>query len=45
MSIDRDTAARLCITASTVDNTLYDAFGQRPIAQLFTPLSQPSTDA
>jgi multidrug efflux pump subunit AcrB len=28
------------ITAATIDNTLYDAFGQRPIAQLFTPLSQ-----
>jgi hydrophobe/amphiphile efflux-1 (HAE1) family protein len=40
LSIDRDTAARLGITASTIDNTLYDAFGQRPIAQLFTPLSQ-----
>ena len=40
LSIDRDTAARLGITAATIDNTLYDAFGQRPIAQLFTPLSQ-----
>lgn len=45
MSIDRDTAARLGIKASTIDSTLYDAFGQRPIAQLFTPLGQPSTDA
>jgi HAE1 family hydrophobic/amphiphilic exporter-1 len=40
LSIDRDTAARLGITAATIDNTLYDAFGQRPIAQLFTSLSQ-----
>jgi hydrophobe/amphiphile efflux-1 (HAE1) family protein len=40
LSIDRDAASRLGITASTIDSTLYDAFGQRPIAQLFTPLSQ-----
>jgi hydrophobe/amphiphile efflux-1 (HAE1) family protein len=40
LSIDRDAASRLGITASTIDNTLYDAFGQRPIAQLFTRLSQ-----
>jgi multidrug efflux pump subunit AcrB len=39
LSIDRDAASRLGITASTIDNTLY-AFGQRPIAQLFTRLSQ-----
>ena len=40
LSIDRDAASRLGITASTIDNTLYDAFGQRPIAQLYTSLSQ-----
>jgi hydrophobe/amphiphile efflux-1 (HAE1) family protein len=40
LSINRDVASRLGITASTIDNTLYDAFGQRPIAQLFTSLSQ-----
>jgi hydrophobe/amphiphile efflux-1 (HAE1) family protein len=40
LSINRDAASRLGITAATIDNTLYDAFGQRPIAQLFTPLSQ-----
>ena len=40
LSINRDAASRLGITASTIDNTLYDAFGQRFIAQLFTPLSQ-----
>ncbi len=40
LSINRDAASRLGITASTIDNTLYDAFGQRPIAQLFTSLSQ-----
>jgi multidrug efflux pump subunit AcrB len=40
LSINRDVASRLGITASAIDNTLYDAFGQRFIAQLFTPLSQ-----
>jgi hydrophobe/amphiphile efflux-1 (HAE1) family protein len=40
LSINRDVASRLGITASAIDNTLYDAFGQRPIAQLFTSLSQ-----
>jgi len=40
LSIDRDAASRLGITASTIDNTLYDAFGQRPIAQVYTRLSQ-----
>jgi hydrophobe/amphiphile efflux-1 (HAE1) family protein len=40
LSINRDAASRLGITAATIDNTLYDAFGQRPIARLFTPLSQ-----
>jgi hydrophobe/amphiphile efflux-1 (HAE1) family protein len=40
LSIDRDVASRLGITASSIDNVLYDAFGQRPIAQLFTSLNQ-----
>jgi hypothetical protein len=40
LSIDRDAASRLGITASAIDITLYDAFGQRPIAQLYTSLSQ-----
>ena len=38
--IDRDTASRLGITASTIDNTLYDAFGQRQISTMFTQLNQ-----
>ena len=40
LSIDRDAASRLGVTAAAIDNTLYDAFGQRPIAQLYTSLSQ-----
>jgi multidrug efflux pump subunit AcrB len=40
LSINRDVASRLGISAATIDDTLYDAFGQRPIAQLFTSLSQ-----
>jgi HAE1 family hydrophobic/amphiphilic exporter-1 len=38
--IDRDTAARLGISPQLIDDTLYDAFGQRPIAQYFTQLNQ-----
>jgi len=38
--IDRVTASRLGITASQIDNTLYDAFGQRQITTLFTQLNQ-----
>ena len=40
LAIDRDTAARFGITASQIDAVLYDAFGQRQIAQLFTSLNQ-----
>ena len=38
--IDRDTASRLGVSASAVDNTLYDAFGQRLISIMFTQLNQ-----
>ncbi|HWW79829.1 MAG TPA: efflux RND transporter permease subunit [Steroidobacteraceae bacterium] len=38
--IDRDTASRLGITAQAIDDALYDAFGQRQIATLFTQLNQ-----
>jgi multidrug efflux pump len=38
--IDRVTASRLGISASQIDNTLYDAFGQRQINTLFTQLNQ-----
>jgi multidrug efflux pump len=38
--IDRDTASRLGITPQMIDDTLYDAFGQRQISTLFTQLNQ-----
>jgi len=40
VNIDRDTAARLGITPSTIDNTLYYAFGQAIISTIFTQASQ-----
>ena len=40
LSINRDSASRLGITAAHIDDVLYDAFGQRPIAQLYTSLNQ-----
>ena len=38
--IDRPTAARLGIAASQIDNTLYDAFGQRQVSVIYTPRNQ-----
>jgi multidrug efflux pump len=38
--IDRDNAARLGVAMADVDNTLYDAFGQRQISTIFTQLNQ-----
>jgi multidrug efflux pump len=38
--IDRDTASRLGLTAQLIDDTLYDAFGQRQVAITYTPLNQ-----
>ncbi|MHB8301341.1 MAG: multidrug efflux RND transporter permease subunit [Acidobacteriaceae bacterium] len=38
--IDRDTASRLGIDPSDIDNTLYDAFGQRQVSTIFTQLNQ-----
>ncbi len=40
MFIDRATASRFGITPATIDNTLYDAFGQRQINTLYTQLNQ-----
>ncbi len=37
---DRDTASRLGLTAETIDNVLYDAFGQRQISTIYTQLNQ-----
>src|SRR5213080_1659176 len=38
--IDRATASRLGISPQTLDNTLYDAFGQRQVSTIFTQLNQ-----
>ena len=38
--IDRPTAARLGITPQMLDNTLYDAFGQRQVSTMYTQLNQ-----
>ena len=40
LTIDRDTAARLGILPADIDNTLYDAFGQRQVSTIFTQLNQ-----
>ena len=37
---DRDTASRLGITPATIDQTLYDAYGQREVSTIFTQLNQ-----
>ncbi len=38
--IDRDTASRLGLTASQIDNTLYDAFGQRQVSTIYSAVNQ-----
>ena len=38
--IDRSTASRLGITLQMIDDTLYDAFGQRQVSTMFTQLNQ-----
>ncbi len=38
--IDRDSAARLGVTAQAIDNVLYDAFGQRQVSTMYTGLNQ-----
>ncbi len=38
--IDRDTASRLGISMQAIDDTLYDAFGQRLVSTMFTQLNQ-----
>jgi multidrug efflux pump len=40
LTIDRVTASRLGIAPSTIDNTLYDAFGQRQINTMYTQTNQ-----
>jgi len=38
--IDRDTASRLGLAPQAIDDTLYDAFGQRQVSTIFTQLNQ-----
>jgi multidrug efflux pump len=38
--IDHDTASRLRLQTSQIDNTLYDAFGQRQVSTIFNALNQ-----
>jgi multidrug efflux pump len=38
--VDRDTASRLGLTMTDVDNVLYDAFGQRQVSTMYTGLNQ-----
>ncbi|HET9390910.1 MAG TPA: MdtB/MuxB family multidrug efflux RND transporter permease subunit [Steroidobacteraceae bacterium] len=40
ITIDRDSAARIGISVGTVDNALYDAFGQRIVSTIFTQSNQ-----
>jgi multidrug efflux pump len=40
LTYDRQTAARVGISAQLLDNTLYDAFGQRQVSTIFTSLNQ-----
>jgi multidrug efflux pump len=40
LKIDRATAARLGLTTSQIDNTLYDAFGQRQVSTIYNELNQ-----
>ena len=40
LTIDRSTAARLGIIPQMIDDTLYDAFGQRLVSTMFTQLNQ-----
>ena len=40
LKIDRATASRLGLTASQIDNTLYDAFGQRQVSTIYKDKNQ-----
>ena len=40
VQIDRPTASRLGLTVSQIDNTLYDAFGQRSVSTIYNALNQ-----
>jgi multidrug efflux pump len=38
--VDRDTASRLGLSQQAIDDSLYDAFGQRQVSTMYTPLNQ-----
>src|SRR6185503_16399838 len=40
VNVDREKAARLNVLPQAIDDTLYDAFGQRQVATIFTQLNQ-----
>jgi multidrug efflux pump len=40
LNIDRDTTARLGISPQQIDNTLYDAFGQRQVSVIYSAINQ-----
>ncbi len=40
IEVDRDTASRLGLSANLIDQTLYDAFGQRQVATMYTATNQ-----
>ncbi len=40
IAIDRDTAMRLGLTLNAIDNTLYDAFGQRQVSVIYSAQNQ-----
>jgi multidrug efflux pump len=40
IDVDRDTASRLGLTMYQIDNTLYDAFGQRSVSTIYSALNQ-----
>jgi multidrug efflux pump len=40
VDIDHDTAARFGLSTQLIDDTLYDAFGQREVSTMYTPLNQ-----
>ena len=40
VTYDRSTASRFGLTPSAIDNTLYDAFGQRQVSTIYNPLNQ-----
>jgi multidrug efflux pump len=40
LTVDRDTASRLQLNPASIDNTLYDAFGQRDVSTIYNALNQ-----